>query len=69
MFSNEKQRPLRNNPREIAAYDAWWKKTLETQIEPDEAERYEAMESFRTFVMDNYRIVKIYGQHILFEKK
>ena len=67
--SNEKQRPLRNNPREIAAYDAWWKKTLETQIEPDEAERYEAMESFRTFVMDNYRIVKIHGQHILFEKK
>ena len=37
------------------------------RIEPAEAERYEAMKPFRDFVMNNYRIVKTYGQHVLFE--
>jgi len=67
MFGNETPRPLSNNPREIAAYDGAWSKYLETRIEPDEAKRYEAMKPLRDFVMNNYRIVGQYGQHVLFE--
>jgi hypothetical protein len=67
MFGNEKKRPLKNDPREVAAYDAGWSKMLETRIEPEEAERYQAMKPFRDFVMNNYRIVRQYGNHILFE--
>ncbi|MHC5088773.1 MAG: glycosyltransferase family 39 protein [Planctomycetota bacterium] len=69
VLGNEKARPLSTNPQEIAAYDAKWKKALETQIEPEEAERYEAMKPFRDFVMNNYRIVRQFGNHIVFEKK
>jgi hypothetical protein len=69
MFGNKKARSLRNIPQEIAAYDGAWAKMLETRIEPDEAKRYEAMKPFRDFVMQNYRIVKHYGPHVLFERK
>ena len=68
MFGNEKGRFLKNNPQEVAAFDTTWSKMLETRIEPDEAKRYEAMKPFRDFVMANYRIVKQYGNHVLFEK-
>jgi hypothetical protein len=68
-FGNEKPRFLKNLPQEVAAFDAAWSKLLESQIEPDEAERYEAMKPFREFVMNNYRIVRQYGNHILFEKR
>lgn len=68
IFGNEKERFLSNNPQEIAAFDAGYSKFLESQIEPDEAKRYEAMRPFRDFVMNNYRIVKLYGNHVLFER-
>jgi len=67
MFGNEKPRFLKNNPQEIAAFDAFWSKLLETKIEPDEAKRYEAIKPLRDFVMANYRIVRQYGAHLLFE--
>jgi len=69
MFGNEKPRFLRNSQQEIAIFDATWSKLLETKINPDEAERYEAMKPFRDFVMANYRIVRQYGNHVLFERK
>ena len=69
MFGNEQQRPLKNMPQEIAAYDTAWSNMLETRIEPAEAERYEAMKPFRDYVMNNYKIVKQYGNHLLFERK
>ena len=68
-FGNEKPRFLKNDPQEVAAFDTAWSKLLEGRIEPDEAERYEAMKPFREFVMNNYRIVRQYGNHILFEKR
>jgi hypothetical protein len=40
-----------------------------TKAMPDEALRYEAMQPLRTFVMNNYRIVGHYGEHVLFERK
>ena len=67
MLGNEKPRFLKNHPQEVATFDTAWSKFLESQIEPDEAERYEAMKPFRDFVMNNYRIVRQYGNHILFE--
>jgi hypothetical protein len=68
-FGNEKPRFLKNDPQEVAAFDTAWSKLLEDRIEPDEAERYEAMKPFREFVMNNYRIARQYGNHILFEKR
>lgn len=67
MFGNEKPRLLTNDPQEIAAYDKIWTSYLETKIEPEEARRYEAMKPFREFVMNNYRFVGQYGDHMLFE--
>ena len=69
MFGNEKQRFLKNDPQEVAAFDAAWSNMLKTRIEPAEADRYEAMKPFRDFVMNNYRIVRLYGQHVLLERK
>ena len=68
IFGNEKTRFLNNEPQEIAAFDAAWSKFLESQIEPDEAKRYQAMKPFRDFIMKNYHVVKLYGSHVLFEK-
>ena len=42
---------------------------LEEKIGPEEAKRYEAMRFFRKFVMQNYRIVRVFGEHVLFELK
>ncbi len=69
VFGNKKPRLLRNNPAEVKAFDKFWKNILETQVEPDEAKRYEAMKPLRDFVMNNYRVVKPFGSHVLFEKK
>ena len=33
----------------------------------DEALRYEAIKPLRDFVMTNYHVVKIFGDHVLFE--
>lgn len=69
ILGNKKQRLLKNEPQEIAVYDALWKRILETQIEPAEGQRYDAMKPFRELVMNNYRVVKLYGRHVLFERK
>ena len=53
----------------IDKYDATYSKMLRDKIEPDEALRYEAMKPFREFVMNNYRIVRMFGPHVLFELK
>jgi hypothetical protein len=67
MSGNEQSRFLKNIPQEVAAFDTTWSNILESQIEPEEAKRYEAMKPFRDFVMNHYRIVRQYGNHILFE--
>jgi hypothetical protein len=69
MFGNEQQRPLKNMPQEIAAYNTAWSNMLETRIEPAEAERYEAMKPLREFLRNEYKIINIYGAHVLFERK
>ena len=53
----------------IAAYDKQWAQLLRTKFDEDEALRYEKMKPFREFVMNKYRIVRQFGQHVLFELK
>jgi len=55
--------------RIIDEYDAAYSKMLHEKIGPDEALRYEVMKPFREFVMKNYKIVRPFGQHVLFEIK
>ena len=57
------------NEQIAGQYDAMYAKMLREQIEPDEALRYEAMKPFRKFVMNNYKIVRPFGAHVLFQRK
>ena len=59
--------PLNKNV--IQAYDKAWSDMLRDRFDEDEALRYEALKPFREFVMNNYRIVRMFGQHVLFELK
>jgi 4-amino-4-deoxy-L-arabinose transferase-like glycosyltransferase len=53
----------------IAFYDAVYVKVIEGISGPDEVARYEAMRPLRQYVMNNYRIVRTFGPHVLFERK
>jgi len=53
----------------IEAFDKAWSNMLRERFDEDEALRYEAMRPFRDFVMENYRIVRMFGQHVLMEIK
>ncbi len=60
------------SPAEANLYESltvWDAKRLMQMAEPDEALRYEAMKPFREFVMKNYKIVRPFGAHILFQRK
>ena len=63
-----KPRFLQQNKAEIDAYDKDWSKMLR-QFDEDEALRYHALKPFREYVMNNYRIVNMFGPHVLFELK
>ena len=58
------------NEQIAGQYDVMYAKMLREQIEPDEALRYQAMKSFREFVMKNYTIVqRPFGPNVLFQRK
>jgi 4-amino-4-deoxy-L-arabinose transferase-like glycosyltransferase len=57
------------NANVIQKYDKAWSDMLRKRFDEDEALRYEALKPFREFVMNNYRIVRMFGQHVLFELK
>jgi len=42
---------------------------LEQQFDKAEAQRYEILKPLRQYVMQNYRVVREFGEHVLFEKK
>lgn len=58
-----------DRPDGISRYDAAFAKELRAKIDPAEAQRYEVMKSFRDYVMNNYKIVRMFGQHGLFQRK
>jgi hypothetical protein len=53
----------------IARFDAEYTAYLRTQFGEDEALRYEFLKPFRDFVMQNYRRLRMFGPHVLFEVK
>lgn len=65
----EKAQFLPLNKTMIGEYDRQWRDMLQKQFDEDEALRYDKLKPFREFVMNNYRIVRTFGQHVLFELK
>jgi len=63
----EKPRFLPLDKNTIEAYDRDWSKMLRERFDEDEALRYEALKPLREFVMKNYKIVQLFGEHVLFE--
>jgi hypothetical protein len=68
----------------IDRYNTEYSKYLRGKVEPDEALRYEAMQPFREFVMNNYQIAglnqyvrtgnnrllhRMFGENVLFKRK
>jgi len=60
---------LPNNKEIIDLYDREWASFLAERFGEDEAERFRILEPFREFVMTNYRVVSMFGEHVLFELK
>jgi hypothetical protein len=58
-----------DRPEGIGRYDAAFAKALRAKIDSAEAQRYEVMKPFRDYVMNNYKIVRMFGQHVLFQRK
>ncbi len=65
----EKPQFLPNNELAVDNYDEAWARMLRTEFDEEEALRYEAYKPLRKFVMDHYRIVNMFGPHVLFELK
>ena len=58
------------NEQMVSQIEAQYVKTLgEIVDDPDEIKRFEAMKPFRDYVMGNYRIVRSFGAHVLFQRK
>lgn len=65
----QKESFLPNNKEVIERFDHEWTELLRKHFGEDEARRYEVLKPLRQFVMTNYRIVSMFGQHVLFELK
>jgi hypothetical protein len=65
----EKSQFLPSNELIVDIYDKAWAQALRTEFDEEEALRYEAYKPLRKFVMDHYRIVNMFGPHVLFELK
>jgi Dolichyl-phosphate-mannose-protein mannosyltransferase len=61
---------LPTNPQVVSQYEAMYAKMLRERIsDPNEAKRFEAMKPFRDYVMRNYRVVRTFGEMVLFQHK
>jgi len=58
-----------DNEAIVQAYDQAWAQMLRQQFDEDEALRYEALRPLRRFIMNHYRVVTLFGTHVLFELK
>jgi len=50
-------------------YDSEWTNKELAKFGEDEVLRYHKLRPLREFVMNNYRVVRVFGQHVLFELK
>ena len=57
------------NPSIRSQYDTAYKNFLTTKYGSAEASRYDAMQPFRDYIATNYKIVRTFGIHVLFERK
>ncbi|MEA3226765.1 MAG: hypothetical protein U9Q07_12515, partial [Planctomycetota bacterium] len=58
------------NEQIVSQVEAQYVKMLAERVnDPDEIKRFEAMKPFRDYVMNNYRIVRSFGKHVLFQRK
>jgi hypothetical protein len=69
LWPRVKQSPLPANEEAMKQYDQLYADLLRQQIEPAEAQRYEAMQPLRWYVMKNYQIVGDFGAETLFRRK
>ncbi|MHC4222232.1 MAG: hypothetical protein ACYST9_07395, partial [Planctomycetota bacterium] len=69
MLGSKKTMPLPPNEKMIAYYDSEWIKLLRDNFGAEEAQRYEAMKPLREFVMEHYKIVNLFGEHLLLQLK
>ncbi len=61
---------LPTNKQEISQYETMYAQILRDKLkDQDEAKRFQAMKPFRDYVMNNYRIVRMFGEHVLFQHK
>ncbi len=58
---------LKNNEMAVNMYEQLYARFLRERFDEDEALRYEHLKLFRDFIRNNYRIVRMFGQHVLFE--
>jgi Dolichyl-phosphate-mannose-protein mannosyltransferase len=58
-----------NNETVVETFDGAWAQMLRQQFDEAEALRYEALGPLRRFLMEHYRIVNMFGPHVLFELK
>jgi hypothetical protein len=60
---------LKNEAEAIQIYNKNFYVFLRDRVSEDEAERYNSMQPLREYVMNNYRIERSFGKHILFKQK
>ncbi|MFC1738219.1 ArnT family glycosyltransferase [Planctomycetota bacterium] len=60
---------LKNNEMAVNMYEQLYAMFLKEMFDEDESLRYEHLKPFRDFIRNNYRIVRMFGQHVLFELK
>jgi hypothetical protein len=60
---------LPSNPQMVAEFEKQWGAMLQKKFGEAEAKRFEVMGKFRKLVRDNYDIVQIFGDHVVFKLK
>jgi hypothetical protein len=61
---------LPTNEQVVSQYEAMYARMLREKVDdPAEEKRFEAMKPFRDYVMGNYRVVRSFGQQVLFQRK
>jgi hypothetical protein len=57
---------LSTDPGQIQRFEMSYSAFLTKQVSAEEAGRFDAMKPFRDYVMQNYKVVGSFGQHVLF---
>ncbi|MGA2171600.1 MAG: glycosyltransferase family 39 protein [Sedimentisphaerales bacterium] len=61
--------PLPPDPQTVAEFERRWGDMLRKRFGEDEARRFEVMGKFRKFIRENYEIVQVFGDEVVFKLK